>query len=81
MWFRCNPPSKSIDGGEELISEAYYRESGDVEKGYKKLSLDYVVNQYEETIISDHSCAEYTKWMEMVAGGDDGDGVWPDDFL
>ena len=39
------------------------------------------MNQYEETIISDHSCAEYTKWMEMVAGSDEGDGVWPDDFI
>ena len=66
MWKRCDPPNHSELSND--VVEAYYRQSGDSSQGLISSPSEFVVRQFEETMISDHFGDMYLEWLEYANG-------------
>ena len=67
MWKHCDPPSLDNSNlSQKHVVEAYYRDSGDLDQGYRKLPLSYVIRQNEPTMIHDHLGGNYMEWLEYA---------------
>jgi hypothetical protein len=69
MWKHCDPElSHNHTVSQDLtgVAEAYYRDYGDVDQGFAKLPLSYVIRHNEPTMIDDHLGVNYMEWLEYA---------------
>jgi hypothetical protein len=69
MWKHCDPESShnfTVSPDLTGVAEAYYRDSGDVDQGFAKLPLSYVIRHNEPTMIDDHLGVNYMEWLEYA---------------
>jgi hypothetical protein len=67
MWKRCNPPNAQQGLSNDVV-EAYYRDSGDTTQDLIATPSDFIITQYEDTMISDHMGDMYLEWLEYANG-------------
>ncbi len=62
MWKKCSPPSSKEPVGNNIV-EAYYRQSGDFSQKFAEVPHEFIVNSYENSMISDHFGYAYLEWL------------------
>eukprot|EP00551_Chaetoceros_affinis_P015210 CAMPEP_0203693780 /NCGR_PEP_ID=MMETSP0091-20130426/5653_1 /ASSEMBLY_ACC=CAM_ASM_001089 /TAXON_ID=426623 /ORGANISM="Chaetoceros affinis, Strain CCMP159" /LENGTH=451 /DNA_ID=CAMNT_0050564941 /DNA_START=351 /DNA_END=1706 /DNA_ORIENTATION=+ len=60
--------SIGFDSSSNDVVEAYYRQSGDLENNLVSTPSEFIVRQYEDTMISDHLGFAYLEWLEYANG-------------